>query len=188
MIRIEEETMSVLSEYLHVSIAFKVRSKMKITCVLESSGRWKLDEISVAEAYVKNYDEGEDPKRWLRWNTENWRVFSAFSGDERVGGAIVAWNTPGVDMLEGRKDIAVLWDLRVAPKWRGRGVGSALFERAEEYAKFRGCNVLKIETQDINVGACRFYAKQGCLLAEVNQCAYLDFPNEIQLIWHKKLD
>lgn len=49
-------------------------------------------------------------------------VLSAFDGPSRVGGAVVAWRTPGADMLEGRDDLAVLWDIRVHPEYRGRGI------------------------------------------------------------------
>jgi hypothetical protein len=43
------------------------------------------------------------------------------------------------------------------------------------------------ETQNINVAACRFYAKQGCTLSAINRFAYRDCPEEVQLIWRKEL-
>ena len=117
----------------------------------------------------------------------NWGLVVARSGGARVGGAVIAFNTPGVDMLERRKDLAVLWDIRVAPEARGRGVGSALFRAAEAWASARGCSRLKIETQNINVPACRFYARQGCVLGAVNRFAYRELPDEVQLLWYKTL-
>ena len=80
-------------------------------------------------------------------------------------GPMVVYKSPQLDFLEGRDDIAALWDIRVAPEWRGQGVGSLLFEHVVRYARKIGCVELKIETQDVNVGAGRFYAKQGCGLA-----------------------
>jgi ribosomal protein S18 acetylase RimI-like enzyme len=90
-------------------------------------------------------------------------------------------------MLEGRDNLAVLWDIRVAPEARGQGVGSALFRSAEEWAKARGCRQLKVETQNINVAACRFYARQGCVLIRVDRHAYPELPEETQLLWYKVL-
>ena len=37
-------------------------------------------------------------------------------------GAVVAFNTPGVSMLEGRSHIAVLWDIRMRPEARSSSV------------------------------------------------------------------
>jgi hypothetical protein len=55
------------------------------------------------------------------------------------------------------------------------------------WARSRGCVELKVETQNINVPACLFYAGQGCQLRTVNRGAYPDLPHEIQLLWHKDL-
>ena len=90
-------------------------------------------------------------------------------------------------MLEGREDITVLWDIRVAPKFRRQGVGSRLFEAAVGFSEKRRCEFMKIETQSINVPACRFYEKHGCVLGAVNRFAYRDFPDEIEMLWYKML-
>lgn len=45
---------------------------------------------------------------------------------------------------------------------------------------------LMAETQDVNVPACRFYARQGFMLGAVNHGAYPDLPNEVQLLWQKE--
>lgn len=54
--------------------------------------------------------------------------------------------------------MAALSDIRAQPDWRGRGIGSRLFKKAVTYARSFGCQQLKIEAQNINVRACRFYA------------------------------
>jgi len=95
--------------------------------------------------------------------------------------------TPGVDLLAGRDDVAVLWDVRVAPAQRGAGVGSALFRAAESWAGAHGCGKLKIETQNINIVACRFYRKMGCTLGRIDRFAYPELPDEVQLLWWKAL-
>ena len=90
-------------------------------------------------------------------------------------------------MLEGRSDLAVLWDIRVAPDARRRGIGAALMAAAERWAEAQGCAELKVETQNINVPACRFYARQGFTLREARRFAYPGLPDEIQLLWYRPI-
>ena len=188
MIRIEEETMAVLGEYAKVSIAFTVESKYVAVPVGGADGGWTLSEALVEPAWIKDYDGGEPPTRWLRWNTPNWRILSAFAGSERVGGAVVVHDSPELDFLEARRDLAALWDLRVAPEWRGQGVGTMLYKRVVRYAKSVGCVELKIETQDVNVRACNFYAKQGCRLVNVIPDAYPGWPDEVEFDWMLEIE
>jgi GNAT superfamily N-acetyltransferase len=122
-----------------------------------------------------------------RFDLSNWALFSARAATGIVGGATVAFDTPGLTMLEGRRDLAVLWDIRVSPDARRQGIGAALFESVEAWAQRHGCRQLEIETQNTNVRACRFYERQGCELRAVHRGAYPEFPEEIQLLWHKDL-
>ena len=158
-IRYEIETSRMLNEYGEVPIAFTANSKMVAEPLNGGHSGWELREVAIESPFVKDYDDGVPPTRWLCFDTSNWRIISAFDGQERVGGAVIAWKTPELDFLEGSDDVAALWNIRVAPVWRGQGVGTALFEHVVRYAKSLGCTELKIETQDVNVGACRFYAK-----------------------------
>jgi ribosomal protein S18 acetylase RimI-like enzyme len=100
---------------------------------------------------------------------------------------VIATNTPGLYMLGGRDDVAVLWDIRVSPQERGGGVGSALFRAAGDWAGARDCRWLEIETQNVNVPACRFYHKMGCTLGGIDRFAYSGQPGEVQLLWWKPL-
>jgi GNAT superfamily N-acetyltransferase len=95
--------------------------------------------------------------------------------------------TKDLDLLERRVDLAVIWDLRVGPAYRGRGVGSALFAAAQSWAKAQNCRQLKVETQNVNVTACRFYLRQGCTLGCINRFAYPLLPEEVQLLWYKDI-
>jgi hypothetical protein len=117
--------------------------------------------------------EGAGPLAWPKqFDLRAWGFFLAFDGQRPVGGATIAMHTPGLHMLEGRSELAVLWDLRVHPKRRGRGIGELLFKRSLEWARGRGCRQMKIETQNINVDACRFYARMGCELGAIHRRAY----------------
>lgn len=65
--------------------------------------------------------------------------------------------------------------------------GAALFRAAEAWARARRCRQIKVETQNVNVTACRFYARQGCVLTMVDPSAYPGLPGEVQLLWYKDL-
>ncbi len=186
----ESPSAELLRAYGEVPMAFTVRSRFLVEAVDRGLGGWTLTEERVAAPYEKDYDreEDNDPVRWLgRWDISHWAVFSAIDGPTRVGGAVAGYNTPGAHMEEGRDDLAVLWDIRVLPERRGEGIGSRLFRRAAEWARERGCERLKVETQTINVPACRFYAARGCQLRAVHPNAYPELPHEVQLLWYLDL-
>jgi ribosomal protein S18 acetylase RimI-like enzyme len=81
----------------------------------------------------------------------------------------------------------VLWDIRVASGSRRLGVGSALFAAASAWVIDRGYRHLAVETQNVNVPACRFYARQGCELGAFHRFAYPTLPEEVQMIWYLDL-
>jgi RimJ/RimL family protein N-acetyltransferase len=78
----------------------------------------------------------------------------------------------------------VLRDIRVLRGARGRGVGRALFRAAEAWARGRGCRWLTIETDNTNVGACRFCARMGATLGGIDRFFDPDAPGETQLLWY----
>jgi len=90
-------------------------------------------------------------------------------------------------MVESRTDLALLWDLRVDSEFRRRGLGARLLASAESWARSGGCRELKVETQNINVAACRFYEKQAFELRAADPDAYPHFPGEVRLLWYKAL-
>jgi len=73
-----------------------------------------------------------------------------------VGAVTLAYATPGLNMLEGREDLGVIWDLRIDPHHRNRGLGGKLFNLALKKAEELGCSLVKVETQNTNPPACRF--------------------------------
>ena len=189
-IEVREEPITFLSEYASIPIAFEVRSILNVRATPKCRGQFMLIEQPLDAPYVKDYDsiDEEGPAQWARrFDLSNWGLFAARADGGRVGGAAVAFDTPGLTLLGGREDLAILWDIRVLPEARGQGVGSALFREAEAWARAKGCLQLMVETQNINVGACRFYARQGCVLRAVNRMAYAAFPYEDQMLWYKEL-
>ena len=175
-----------LRDYAAVPGAFETRVVFDVVPEAED---YALVERALAAPLRKDYDAIESPLKWPQlFDVSKWIMVSAFAAGRRVGGAIGAIDTPGVDMLEARRDLVVLWDLRVAPEARNGGVGAALFEAVEQWGRSRACTELKVETQNVNVHACRLYRGQGCSLARASAGAYPDFPGEIQLVWRKRID
>ena len=76
---------------------------------------------------------------------------------------------------------------RVRPEARSSGTESLLFRAVEAWARDRSCHTLKVETQNTNVPACRFYRRMGCTLGTIDRFAYADLPDELQLMWFKEL-
>jgi GNAT superfamily N-acetyltransferase len=176
-----------VAEYASIPIAFEVKSVFSAQAGVD--GAFVLIEDPVAHPYIKDYDaHGERPEDWAtRFDTSRWALLLARDEGCCVGAAAVAFDTPDVDMLEGRTDLAVLWDIRVSPAVRRRGVGRRLFQAAENWASAQGCRELKVETQNINVAACRFYAALGCELRIVREEVYPACPGEAQFLWYKPL-
>ena len=188
--RIQEESIDVLPEYGRVPIALEVKSRFRVEPVANGLGGIQLVEEPVDPPYIKNYDHSGGPERWpwKTWDLSRWIVLAAYREQERIGGAIVAFHSEGLGYCEGRDDLAGLWDIRVRSEYQRQGVGRTLFQRAEICAKKQGCTQFKIETQNINVAACRFYARMGAKLGQVHLYAYhAEGLDEVQLTWYKDL-
>ncbi len=180
-----------LHRYAQVSIAFQVESQLRLEAIEHGLGGLRLVLEPVTPTYTKDYDVEESPTDWpLKFDTSHWAFFLAMDGMQPVGAATVALNSPDVHLLENRSDLAVLWDLRVQTGWRGQGVGHRLFWQAADWARQHNCHQLKIETQNINVPACRFYTRQGCELGGIHRFGYAAQPHvahEVMLLWYLNL-
>lgn len=188
-INVRENPTLSLEEYEAIPISFRVERVLRSESPPENLIGFIFSEQQLDAPYIKDYDlPGNRPVDWAnQWDISKWGIFTAEDRGRLVGGAVVAWDTPEIFQLQGRRDICALWDIRVAPSARGRGVGAALFKAAADWGRARGAVGMRIETQTINVPACRFYAAQGCTLSAVDVDAYPELPDETQLIWYLKL-
>lgn len=172
-------------------IAFEARTIYEIIAVEGGLGGLLFRERPLAVPYTRDYDVIEPPDIWARqFDLGDWGIFLAIAGQRPLGGACVAFKTEGVNMLKGRDDLAVLWDIRIHPAARGQGAGARLFRHAAAWARARGCAQLKIETQNTNVPACEFYARQGCTLGSIHRYGYAaetDLAHEVMLLWYLDL-
>ena len=185
-IEIDHLPVEALVEYAQVPIAFEAAEVLDVSATADGI---TLTPRRLEKPYRKDYDAiGDTPIQWAqRFDISKWALLVARVEGQVVGGAAVAHDDASVEMLEGRADLAVLWDIRVEPAFRGRGVGSALFTAAEAWAAARQCRELTVETQNTNAAACRFYARLGCALRVANRGVYSQLPDEVQLMWYKDL-
>lgn len=187
---IVEESADRLTEYAAVPIGFSVAEMFDENGVAALVRGGPAAPISVATPYVKDYDAYPDngPTNWSgRFDTSRWTILAAYCGTQRVAGAVIIVDDPKVDLLRDCSSCALLWDIRVAPNMRGQGIGSALLGAAESAARQRGARAVRVETQQVNVPACRFYLRHGFRLERATRDGYADLPGEVQLLWLKWL-
>jgi RimJ/RimL family protein N-acetyltransferase/GNAT superfamily N-acetyltransferase len=162
------ETPPALDEYASVPIAFEVSEVLDAKDLAGTPSLRKVTVRREATPYVKDYP----PVDLTRCST-----FAATQDSRRVGGAAV----------ERRDDLVVLWDIRVEPNTRHRGVGTALLEAVEKWAVNNDVSWLEVETQNINVPAYTFYLKNGFTVTDVRAAAYSELPDEVLILLHKRL-
>jgi len=181
-----------LTEYAKIPMKVTVTSVLSVHAQDGGLGGLKLVETPIETPYTKDYDATAygGPAQWpVRFDVAQWGLWIARTNGCDVGAGAVAWNTPEIPILGGRAGLAVLWDIRVRSEHQGKGIGSRLFQQAEHWALERNCTLLEIETQNVNVPACRFYKKMGCVLGRIDRMAYADSrdQNEVMLVWYKDL-
>jgi len=189
-VTIVEDSPLRLAEYATVPIRFAVAEVFDDRALALLARGGDAVATRVATPYPKDYDAhpGNRPTDWPnRFDVSAWTILAASVNGQRVGGAVVIHGDPQIDLLRDCPDCALLWDLRVEPEWRAQGVGSALLHAVEDVARDRGMRSISVETQQVNVPACRFYARHGFKLERVVPDAYRDLPHELQLLWRKTL-
>jgi ribosomal protein S18 acetylase RimI-like enzyme len=153
--------------------SFEVRSKLILHA---ENGRIGYTIVDVPP-YTKQYDREEfDLESYIR-NPDK-VIFLANVEGEPAGQVRLRtiWN--GYAYI----DLIV-----VEPDYRNTGVGQALMERAVQWAKDKCFPGIMLETQDINVPACKFYESCGFVLRGFDTHLYKaqdPATEEIALYWY----
>ena len=92
-----------------------------------------------------------------------------------------------IDVSKHWKAYAWIGDFFVDLEFRRHGIGHAMMEKAVDWAKARNLPGIMLETQDVNVQACRFYENFGFRLYGFDTYLYKGWnpaTNEIALFWY----
>jgi len=139
---------------------------------------WHYTEKLFHESKTKHYDDEEiNLEDYI--SNDNRVIFFALEDDTLLGQITLRrhWNK-----------YCYIDDIAVKSAARKKGVGTSLLNKAEEWARNRGLSGFMLETQDINLGACRFYIKNGFHLGGVDIMLYENYENKAEkaLFWYKK--
>jgi GNAT superfamily N-acetyltransferase len=190
MITYREIDEAYFEEYDKIPMVVHVKSILKLEKVDNGLGGILLKEVTFQE-HTKDLGKYEKATEYAKeFDITNWTFFMAFDDDLPIGAATIASRTENVNILDGRDDMTVLWDIRVDDRYKKQGVGTELLTKAVQWCKEKGFKQMKIECQNNNVPACRFYHKQGAVLGKLDEYAYykdIEIRDEVQLIWYLDL-
>jgi len=181
MIKIEELSIDNIKEYDSIESKYETNKIYELKKIDRGLGGFVLEPKSVKTFYKKFTETTDD---WVKFfDVKDWKIFVAYDNDIKVGGAVLSFM---LDRVGGKKH-AVLWDLRVIEDYKHQGIGQKLFDKIKEEAKNSKDTEIKIECQNTNYAAVNFYYKQGAELKCINEQAYADYKDEIQMIWYLEL-
>ena len=153
---------------------FQVIGKL-IPCY--NNGIWSATEEIFDEPYEKTYDDDFSYINIDFINNDDVAVFLYFC-DNTYAGNIILWKNWNKDCY--------IENIDVRRDFRRQGIGKKLIEQAVIWSKERYLKGLRLETQDINLIACRFYQRCGFTLGSVDTLLYRNFDNydEKALFWY----
>ncbi len=133
-----------------------------------SRGRWSWEEELFSQPAGTKTNPPLDRENCLEYAKGDGQVlYLAWEDGQCLGHIAVQAEFMGWAYVE---------DLAVRQNSRGRGVGTALIQKAAQWARDRGLAGLRLETQDNNLQACRFYLKQGFQIGGANYLRYHTLP------------
>ena len=160
----------------------------------------------IAEIYEHIHDAEEAGELVVGWNRSIYPTYQTAlegvsKGDmfvEENGKTIVATGRINQEQVDeyancpwmyqaSDKEVMVLHTLAVDPQIKGRGYGSAFVECYEEYAISHKCHYLRIDTQEKNMAARKFYERLGFREAGIVLCNFNGIPDVRLVCLEKKI-
>lgn len=140
---------------------------------------WTYTEELFSEQYTKGYDNEDIDVSYI--DNDKKAVYFYYVDNNCVGQIQLSTHWNGYALLE---------DIAVAKNWRNKGIGKILLGKAIEWAKENKLIGLMLETQDVNISACRFYSKNNFIIGGVDNMLYSKFPtaNEKAVFWYNKFE
>ena len=140
---------------------------------------WNISEEYFKESYEYEYPIiEEDYSDYIKNNDKT--VYLYYCENNCVGQIVLKkyWN-----------ENAYIQDIGIKKNFRGMGIGQKLMDQAVIWTKEKKLKGIMLETQDVNINACRFYKKYGFILGGVDIMLYSNFKNSSQkaLFWYYKI-
>ncbi len=141
-----------------------------------AKGEWTWTEELVETPYEKQYPDDELDYSEYIGNPDK-IIFMAYVDNQCLGQIRLRRNWNKYCYIE---------DIAVGRVYRGMGLGRKLINIAIQWAKDSRMPGLMLETQDINLAACRFYYRCGFVLGAVDTMLYRNCINcdEKALFWY----
>lgn len=127
----------------------------------------KEDEKAFIDVYMSAYrgleeyayTSKKDVKWYFRWLLKrDEEGFFTYIAEKPVG--FIACDCNWFSVFEG-DEVAEIHEIVVHPEWQGKGIGTALMQKALNYARERGKKVVELWVGVGNSKAIRFYKKFG---------------------------
>lgn len=144
------------SDIHHMDTSFLVEKVARLPF-----GETALKNIFSVSAYIKNYDFDKDLR--VDENKPS-AIMVARSSQNTTDGYLKAsryWN-----------NCIIIDEFCVDNKHRGKGIGKLLMDEAVRWTIETGFTTIRLETQNTNVPACRFYKRYGFKLGGYDQYLY----------------
>jgi streptothricin acetyltransferase len=131
----------------------------------------------VEQSYRKNYGfDADELAEYL--NRPDAGFFVAEVDSSPIGYVVVT---------QGWNNYAIIEDIAVDAPHRGSGVARLMMDAAVEWARGAALAGVRLETQSVNVAACRFYERYGFLLGGHDRYLYRGLhpdSREVALFWY----
>jgi streptothricin acetyltransferase len=139
--------------------------------------KWSYTEEIFTEKYYKQYENEDIDTSYI--DNRYKAVYLYYDNSKCIGQIRLRSHWNGYAYIE---------DIAVAKNWRQKGIGTELLKKAGEWARENNFIGLMLETQDVNLSACRFYARNNFVIGSVDNMLYSKFPaaNEKAIFWYQK--
>ncbi|MEW8988184.1 MAG: GNAT family N-acetyltransferase [Bacillus sp. (in: firmicutes)] len=140
------------------------------------NGVWSYEEYLFEE--TKEVRFPDDQLDWSRYiDSEERALFLAYKNNHCVG---------QIRIMKDWSRFCYIENIAVKKEFRRNGIAGQLLNQAETWAKHRNLIGFSLEAQDDNLGACRYYIKQGFKLGGVDTLKQTYNPNiDTTLYWYK---
>ncbi|MFW9914028.1 MAG: GNAT family N-acetyltransferase [Candidatus Thorarchaeota archaeon] len=175
LLNIEQISSENLNDFYRIDNSFKVSSVIELSMV---QGEIQYEVKEVAESWEKKYDEIRDFDPASVIDSETAVIFLAYIEDEIAGKIVLKkhWN-----------NFAHIEDIAVDRSFRRQGIGKQLLHRAIRWAREKNFPGISLETQDVNVGACRLYESCGFHIGGFDKSLYKAIDkskDEVAIYWY----